>query len=307
MDHFNSRFFNAISITGDGSKVKKTSQKNDILRSEILWYVQLPHSLRTYIPKLHNYSLSPKDMFIEMERVHSPTLSQLYVQEADISWANVAKSLSHLLFDFKKHHRLLSKSQIYTMYWKKTLDRLTEYLAQPRNFERFYKVNGKAYPNPLLLLIEHRNYLLDILDTTNGTIIHGDLCFSNIFFEEKSTSIKVIDPRGHFGRLTTFGDPRYDVAKLRHSLTGYDFLIHDRFDVKNSSTSIDYLIQKHKNQGQINRELSDVLPLEDPAVRLIESLLFLSMLPLHQDFPRRQWVMYGLGTQLLYKFLNDYH
>ena len=46
--------------------------------------------------------------------------------------------------------------------------------------------------------------------------IHGDLCLSNILFNSRINSIKVIDPRGigYNNNLTIYGDQNYDLAKI---------------------------------------------------------------------------------------------
>ncbi|MCK6259421.1 aminoglycoside phosphotransferase family protein [Fictibacillus sp. KIGAM418] len=310
-ESYNSRFFNSLQLTNNGLTVKKTSHKTDILQSEILWYIQLPSSLHIYMPRVHGYSLGSNNMYVELERISSPTLSQLYLKKDNVNWDHVGEAVQAMLSDFQQYQMPLDKEQIHSMYWDKTINRLTEYLQKNllvhrgSHVKKALKINGKSYPNPLLLLMENQNYLLDLLNTNSGAIIHGDLCFSNIFYDDQTRRIKVIDPRGSFGKLTPYGDPRYDLAKLRHSLSGYDLLIHNRFDVQTTSTCIEYQLHTTEKQVGIHDVLADILQLNDKKVRLIEALLFLSMIPLHQDFPQRQWVMYGLGTELLYQLLQD--
>ena len=59
-------------------------------------------------------------------------------------------------------------------------------------------------------------------------------CFSNILTERNDVgiSIKLIDPRGKFGKYFNKGDIYYDLAKIRHSLNGgYEYLIYDKFKI----------------------------------------------------------------------------
>ena len=52
--------------------------------------------------------------------------------------------------------------------------------------------------------------------------------FPNIMVDSNFSFIKVIDPRGKFGTYDIFGDFRYELAKLFHSVDGkYDFIIKD--------------------------------------------------------------------------------
>ena len=53
-----------------------------------------------------------------------------------------------------------------------------------------------------------------------GSIMHGDFCLSNILYDLRSRICKLLDPRGSFGASGIYGDPRYDVAKLYHSVYG---------------------------------------------------------------------------------------
>ena len=71
-----------------------------------------------------------------------------------------------------------------------------------------------------------------LFDVEEFSIIHGDLCFANIMVDENYSFIKVIDPRGKFGNFDVYGDFRYELAKLFHSVDGkYDFIIKDLFKI----------------------------------------------------------------------------
>jgi hypothetical protein len=103
-----------------------------------------------------------------------------------------------------------------------------------------------------------------------------------------------------------YGDARYDLAKLAHSFSGgYDFIVSDRFNVTlTSKTEIQCSIKKSSYHVQVKSIFENIL-LQDCAVHqqviAIQSLLFLSMLPLHVDTPRRQLAMLATGLQLYYQ------
>ena len=64
------------------------------------------------------------------------------------------------------------------------------------------------------------------------SIIHGDLVFSNIFFDLKK-DLKLIDPRGgQQNKFTIIGDLFYDFAKIYQSLTGYEHILNDKKNYK---------------------------------------------------------------------------
>jgi thiamine kinase-like enzyme len=136
------------------------------------------------------------------------------------------------------------------------------------------------------------------------SIVHGDLCASNILYDRKSRTIKLIDPRGAFGVPGLYGDPAYDLAKLRHSvLGGYDFILNgwfkilnNRIEVFRNKVAIDSFVRfqtNHFPQTMIRR------------ARLIEPLLFLSMVPLHGDEPKRQYAFLLNGLERLLKVLDN--
>ena len=145
-----------------------------------------------------------------------------------------------------------------------------------------------------------------LYDVEKFTLIHGDLCFSNIMVDDDFSFIKLIDPRGKFGAYDIYGDPRYELAKLFHSVNGkYDFIIKDLFDLKYdlSKAGIYYAISD-RNRGYdlykvfltvFQKEIGDDLE----KIELIEALLFLSMIPLHSESYEQQLVMLATGLDIL--------
>jgi hypothetical protein len=114
--------------------------------------------------------------------------------------------------------------------------------------------------------------------------------------------VKLIDPRGEFGDLGIYDDYRYDLAKLIHSVNGhYEFIINDRFSVEETDDGIDYTIhrsEKHRERERLfNSLLESRYPNEIKNLASMESLLWLSMVPLHSDSPKRQLVMLAQGIE----------
>ncbi len=140
----------------------------------------------------------------------------------------------------------------------------------------------------------------------HSTIIHGDFHFGNILYDINARLVKLIDPRGNFGRSGIFGDCKYDFAKLRHSINGgYNYIVNDLFHVDLlEGNRIEFTLPQNPNKetllefldGKISEEGFD---LED--IKLIEGLLFLSMTPLHSGHPYRQLAMFARSIQLLNK------
>ena len=116
------------------------------------------------------------------------------------------------------------------MYLTKTLQRF-EKMKKDERFLAFFEspitVNGKKYQPLEKIIVALETAIPEMLyDVDTFNIIHGDLCFANIMVDSNFSFIKVIDPRGKFGTYDIYGDFRYELAKLFHSVDGkYDFII----------------------------------------------------------------------------------
>ena len=125
--------------------------------------------------------------------------------------------------------------------------------------------------------------------------MHGDLCFPNTFFDFRQQQIKVIDPRGSVrdGQHTIYGDLRYDLAKLNHSVEGYDLILTGRYALEQPSP---YDLTLHLSREGAAAFLPEIVgemefqgrQTGDAGSRALTVHLFLSMLPLHADRPDRQ-------------------
>jgi hypothetical protein len=151
----------------------------------------------------------------------------------------------------------------------------------------------------------------DLLTRETLSIIHGDLCLPNILYDPRNEILKLIDPRGKFGEFDIHGDPRYDLAKLRHSVVGhYEHLINDQFEATAvaADATLSYEIYTTSEQEHRENRFDMILTSKTEAsietIRLIESLLFLSMVPLHTDSFERQHCMLAQGIEKISPFLG---
>ncbi|MGA5691410.1 hypothetical protein [Cytobacillus pseudoceanisediminis] len=301
-----SRYFNKIMFNKKSNTIIKTSEDEQKLSNEILWYLKLPNELKKYTPKIIDYSLKKNNIFIELEYIPFLTLSQLLINKQDVDWVFILQKIKkiHEIFKGYVSKTELNSTCFYDMYIKKTRNRLSDYfkqstIAQKTNEEGLISINNQIMKCPLQLLELNKEKIEKLSDISQLTLLHGDLCFSNIMLDPQSNKIKVIDPRGSFGEVGIFGDNRYDLAKIRHSLNGYEHIINDLFELRVKAHHIEYNILMEPSQVNIlrlwDKENSDLLK----EVKLIEALLFLSMIPLHRDYPNRQLIMYCHGTSLL--------
>jgi len=168
------------------------------------------------------------------------------------------------------------------------------------NYE-YIKINGKSYDNWNKLSKKIFPKIKKLFCKDDNCLIHGDLCFSNILYDVANNKYRIIDPRGRWGN-TIFGDIKYDLAKLRHSIVGgYDSINNGLFSIeyKNNLLKINTLksVQHQKISNDFDLWVSKNWNLEQ--IKMIEGLLFISMLPLHNDNLKKQLAFFTIGIQRL--------
>lgn len=307
------RAFNTIHVDEARGILTKTSENREKLCNEIRWYLRMPGPLQYLLPRIYDYSLDAQNPSVSMEYYGYSTLHELLLY-GDIpltQWRRIFEKLLFALRDMEKYtltdSREKLESALRDIYVRKTAGRLMS-MRQNAGFAPFFSspvtVNGTSYP-PLDRLLQALPPLIEktVIRTFSGSfhIIHGDLCFSNILMEDGFGFIRVIDPRGQFGGYDIYGDERYELAKLLHTLEGnYDFIIEDMFSLEVDGTSIRYQApQKSRRVLEVFRDVFSEDLRDEAAVRLIEATLFLSMIPLHADVGDRQFAMLATGLELL--------
>lgn len=312
------RAFNSIQIDEERGILTKTSSNKEKLINEIRWYLRLPATLQYLIPRIYNYSLDYDSPYVSMEYYGYHTLheSLIYGNLSTSEWTVIFNKLLFAINDmqtFRIEGRDTEKKvAIIDMYLEKTKQRLKKLRAQDA-FTAFFSneivINGVKYPSLddiVCMLPQYINNILLKKSDINFSIIHGDLCFTNILMEDNYNFMRIIDPRGKFGRFDIYGDSRYELAKILHSLEGnYDYIIEDLFDISVNNTSITYTIhQGNSNAIQAFYKVFSEQLKNIQSVRLIEATLFLSMVPLHSDYITRQYVMLAIGVELFSKVVN---
>ncbi len=320
--YLDSRSFNSMQFYKNKGIICKRSTNKEKLIDEILWYQKLPKQLQFYIPRIFNYDLNYFEPFVEMEYYGYPTLSDIYLfGNYDIgTWNSVFSSLKYLFKEFTQYKTYEnSEGSIYRslkiMYIEKTKDRISKLINKPefKNFvDNNVKINGikvlglKAVIENLEILVES----FDLLNLKEFSIIHGDLCFTNILYDVKNKIVRLVDPRGRFGDYDIYGDPRYDLAKLCHSINGdYDFILNGHFRIEEKCDQIVLTIFKKKQHIIIRKMFYDYFLSSwkeyQHTIHFIESLLFLSMVPLHTDKPiEYQKAFLSKGLSLLDEVLK---
>jgi hypothetical protein len=125
-----------------------------------------------------------------------------------------------------------------------------------------------------------------------------------MFYDFTAQRILSIDPRGQLsgGETSLFGDLRYDLAKLAHSIIGqYDKIVLGRSRlVEDTPTSWWLTVEQPAHQAELEsifeHFITQTCDLDMAEITAMTALLFFSMLPLHSERPdlQKQFIATGL-------------
>ncbi|MDW8464030.1 MAG: hypothetical protein RML10_10715 [Geminocystis sp.] len=172
------------------------------------------------------------------------------------------------------------------------------------------KINGNYYRNFCDIKEDVYSIIGANTNIEDMSMIHGDLCFSNILIDIDNMIIKLVDVRGEFCKKDIFGDIRYDIAKISHSsIGGYENILFGFYDLKFIGSDIEFEIHSISNQQRENHirltlALIEELGYDPNLIMLITGLLFISMTPLHSEDRDRQLAQYINGVIILNNALD---
>jgi len=203
------RAFNSFSYDENLNVVEKTSKNDDIL-SELKWYRNLTPFQKMFTPRLLDDGSSRLRLSYEPGTI----LSDLFLFD------NIPSSTAHYLIE-----KVINTMKDY--YWQPSVK--TSYTKEAAKVMWIDKTQERISG-----LFEHdvEKRLLEIATRAYNryrpvSCIHGDLHCGNIIYDPANDSIKMIDPRGSWGKeMANGGDMYYDLAKLSHDLYhGYGELV----------------------------------------------------------------------------------
>ena len=292
------REFNSLTVTA--RVVVKSGVKQQKIEAEARWFEQLPEALRLYAPAYLGRRDEHGRVGYALEYMHLPTLSDLFVfgRLRLESWKKILDACDEVLGAMSSYRapETVRSHSLRDLYLDKTVERLEMYARSTGVDHHAPCRYADEWLPSLMQMAELVASAIPAAGQLDSRLIHGDFCFSNLLFDVRTGVVKMLDPRGldSTGEFTVWGDPRYDIAKMHHSIVGlYDHIVAGNF--------------KLHLRGQLDVKLE--LP-DDPLTRLIRDefmqrsfgglcptdcsalpisvLLFLSMLPLHADNPERQ-------------------
>ena len=75
--------------------------------------------------------------------------------------------------------------------------------------------------------------------------------------------------------------------------------------VKALTFNIQHGVDQHSDKGEINLDqIADIIKDELKNIEIIESLLFLSMIPLHSENSNHQFAMLATGLMIMSRWIN---
>lgn len=306
------RAFNQV--TGDGLTIRKTGTPGHKIFAEASWFQNLPPRFRPFVPHLIDVSRSPEIAY-ELEYLHLPVLSELYCFANLPSglWFNIIASCKRFLelcqdtrpdtFEIPPdfHARFFDDMLV-----QKTLGRLETFARSARlSLDEPWSLDSAPMPSLSRVV---QNLLRLVRPSAAGDICmwHGDFHFANIFFDFRSQRVRVVDPRGMLsdGTPTMFGDARYDIGKLTHSVVGlYDDLIAGRYALAyDGRHALGLELHVDAERDALIRDYRELrigsYRCGDAETTAMAALLFLSMLPIHDDDRQLQFALLANGLRL---------
>jgi hypothetical protein len=296
--------------------ITKRGRNRDKLLQEINYYHRLPKELTVYFPRMLESRLG-REVSYTIEYYGYKTLSEylVFYEVPKTVWRQVLLKILAIHKAFtSRAGRNVDMDRAFDFYWNKTEARLSERdqlsAILPLLDLDQVEINGRVYPGWKSAASAIRTLLRDVAVGCTTTVIHGDLCCSNILYDPRTSLIKFIDPRGEFFEEGCYGDPRYDLAKLLHSFHGgYDFILHEMYQLTEPGSGR-FELTLLRSDGAREAEallfqlLEDIGGCELRDVLALEAHLFLTMLPLHCDDPKRQTALYLRGLMLLQQALQ---
>lgn len=309
------RAFNELRI--EEGVVHKTGLPSIKIQAEGLWFKNIPKSLKVFTPQLIDQYLDQNQLaHYELEYLPNMPLNELFVhgRNTEVEWTRLFGLIQGFLekaeINLNQPDRDKVESDFLQLVQEKTFLRLGQY-AEIHNVDINLPVLYQDTELPSLLEICQKCMELISQLPSCYSVLHGDLCFSNILYDSRAFQIKVIDPRGinTADEFTIYGDQKYDLAKLTHSVIGlYDHIIAGRYVLNENlnNGSVDLHFDIDDRILKIQEKFSDFKFVQDLTVQQIMPLvilLFISMLPLHDDRPDRQKVMLANALRLYKLYL----
>lgn len=294
---FEARFFNSLS--GDEYTLTKKSEKINKIKAEHDFYYMLPEAMKQWFVRPYDLRIAEGFASYKMERFHMADLAIRYVHGA-IKLDEFADILGRLFyFAGIRYAKDVSETDYEAMARSLYIDKVRERiqaLKESKEYNRLETLIAELtdYSGLDDIVNDYLNLYSNIRSGRRFrnilVVSHGDMCFSNILYNHETSMLKLIDPKGAVSEDDMYTDPYYDLAKLSHSVCGrYDFFNSDLYDISIGEDMRAVLTVDFDNREYVEMFKSKLAEagIDYRLVRLYECSLFLSMLPLHIDRPKK--------------------
>ena len=284
-----SRCFNKI-VEKNNCVTKSSTEKGQKILDEWNWFSMVPEDIKTFCPKMYSFKIDESDLSVsyKMEKIYAPTLRELFLflDSSKETWTEIFNAIDKYL---NCEHEYKIKNDFLKAVLEKTESRIKKLSTTWQEDEMVQKFLSDFKR-------EISNY-----EKTDFSLMHGDFCFSNIFYDFTKKQIYVIDPRGQI-----FGSKYYEYAKLMHSaLYDYDFIDAELY-IKTDNGIVIYNNGKDEVRKAFLAFLHHRLSIgEIRFVRLICASLFLSMIPLHSHNETNQMLYFETFKKIYREYANE--
>ena len=294
---FDARYFN--SLQGDAYTVTKRSSDKKKMKMEYSYYWLLPEYMKNWMVMPYDYQEGNDWASYKMERMPMTDIAIRWTHGA-VDSEELRKILDKTFYFInhraqkkvtKEEYRRLQKA----LYAKKVEDRIKELKQIPEynGLKRLIEI-GTEFASIDDIVEFYKKLYVKVLRNTKllsiSVIGHGDIFFANMLYSKELNLLRLIDPKGALKEEDLWMDPYYDVAKLSHSICGnYDFFNVGSYTIdfnKDMKFELDVHVDNSKAKS-IFKEFLERNGYDYKLVRVYESSLFLSMLPLHIDNPHK--------------------
>ncbi len=296
---FDARFFN--SLEGDNYTVTKRSSDKKKMKMEYTYYWLLPERMKSFMVMPYDYKEGDDWASYTMERMPMTDIAIRWTHGA-IDIEEFRRILDRVFYFFKSREKRKVSAKEYNaiaekLYLNKLDERVEKLKALPQyeqlsalissgtdydSFDEIINDYKDLYKTITKRLEKQKNYY--------SVIGHGDVFFANMLYSKETNLLRLIDPKGALEEKDLWTDPNYDIAKLSHSICGnYDFFNTGSYDIS-LGKDMKYILNVHVDNKPYIAIFKDFLKengFDYELIRLYESSLFLSMLPLHIDNPHK--------------------
>ena len=309
------RHFNEVLI--DAYYYTKSSTDKRKMQAEYLFYRLVPERMRPWLIQTFDFNDEGMRASYKMLRY--------YLADAALQWVHGAFEadtfkpfVERLLFFISDRPKQVCSKELSAVMAKnlfvtKLERRIKEFLDMSEG-QRINQLAASATPELDLNNLLNRYLKLyrrfeSAFSLEYSVVGHGDPGFSNVLYDQQRYLLKLIDPKGALTEEELWTHPLYDLCKISHSVLGdYDFINNGLYTVGFADNNELVLSFSHTNQGSLKSIFLNQVKSIGHDVRIIrlgEASLFLSMLPLHIDYPNKVLAFMLNARQILHEVESD--